>query len=70
MVINVSASDNIGISRVEFFIDGGLFCTDNAVPYQCSWYVPKKVGVNYSIRATAYDLAGNFSSDSIIVTSR
>lgn len=71
VVINASVTDNVGILKIDFFVNDVLYsCTDSSVLYQCSWNVPKKTGVKYTIKATAYDLAGNFSSDSVVVTSR
>lgn len=70
VTITALAFDNVGISRVDFFVNNSLLCSDNLSPYQCNWYVPKKPGVKYNIVGTAYDLVGNFSSDLNTVTSK
>jgi hypothetical protein len=50
-----------GIDRVEFFLDGILQSTDTQLPYEWTW-----TGVgNFTVTATAYDLAGNAKSQSI-----
>ena len=68
--LTANASDNIGVARVEFYINGGLQCTDTSAPYSCGWNVPNQPRRTYQIQATAYDQAGNSASTVIQVTSR
>lgn len=68
--ITASASDNVAVSRVEFYVAGNLRCFDAAAPYSCSWNVPKQPRVSYTITAKAYDAAGNTGSSSVTVTSK
>ncbi|MDO8600092.1 MAG: Ig-like domain-containing protein [bacterium] len=71
VTINGSASDNIGITKVEFYVNNSMMCTDTTVLYTCSWRVPSKRGVTYQLRAKAYDAVGNSSFSSVVsVTSR
>jgi len=71
VVIKASASDNVGVTKVGFYVSGILTCTDTASPYTCTWLVPLKSGVKYQLSAKAYDAAGNVGTSSIInVTSR
>ena len=61
-----TASDNVGVVRVEFLVNGSLQCTDTSSPYSCSWKVPAaKTGV-YSLQAKAYDAAGNAGVSAVI----
>jgi hypothetical protein len=62
--ITASASDNVAISKVEFYVDGSLKCasTISTGSYACIWSVPGKKGSNYNLTVKAYDLAGNTSS--------
>ncbi len=53
-----TASDASGISKVRFYVGGNLKCTDTLAPYACNFSMPK--GTNISVRATAYDTAGNY----------
>jgi hypothetical protein len=53
-----SASDNVGVSHVEFYVGGSLKCTDSTSPYTCAFVMPS--GTSISVRARAYDAAGNF----------
>jgi hypothetical protein len=66
--ITASASDNIGVAEVEFFIDGVLKYTDASSPYSYNWDTTAYDNGNYAIEAKAYDEAGNTDTDSITVT--
>ena len=68
--ITASASDNVAVARVEFYVADDLRCFDAAPPYTCSWNVPQKPRISYTITAQAYDSAGNSASSSVTVTSR
>ncbi len=65
-----AASDNVGVARVEFYVNNSLTCTDAAAPYTCAWKVPAKARVTYTIEARAYDAAGNTASNVVHVTSQ
>ena len=68
--IAASASDNVGVTRVEFLVNGALQCTDASAPYNCSWRVPNPPNRTYQIQARAFDQAGNSATASIQVTTR
>lgn len=68
--ITTSASDNIGVVRVEFYVNNILQCIDTTSIYSCPWFVPNKTKVKYIISAKAYDKAGNIKTNSITVTSK
>lgn len=59
VTITASASDNVGVTKVEFTVNGGLTCTDTTATYTCNWKVPAKAGGRYLIQAKAYDATGN-----------
>ncbi|MBI3443504.1 Ig-like domain-containing protein [Candidatus Woesebacteria bacterium] len=69
VIISTLASDNIGVRRVEFTINGLSTCVDFDSPYTCNWRVPAAKRVNYRIVAKAFDRAGNYASDEISVSS-
>ncbi len=56
--ISASASDNVGVSKVEFLVDGAVVGTDTSSPYSTSWN-SSTAGASASITAKAYDAAGN-----------
>ena len=53
-----SASDNVGVTKVNFFYRGNLKCTDTTAPYSCS--IRMVNGSGQSVYARAYDAAGNY----------
>lgn len=65
---DASASDNIGVLKVEFYAGSKLVCTDIAAPYNCKWTVPPTLLVStYTLRAKAFDSAGNTKEHSVMV---
>jgi hypothetical protein len=71
VTITATATDNVGVSRIEFYVNGNLQCTDTTAPYSCSWLVPRKSGRAYQLQVKAIDIAGNAGLSSIVsVTSK
>lgn len=70
VTIAASASDNVGVARVEFLVNGALQCSDATSPYNCNWRVPAAPNKTFQIQARAFDAAGNSATASIQVTSR
>jgi hypothetical protein len=69
--ITASATDNVAVTRVEFYVNGVLKCTEREVPYECYWTVPSTLGATYSLQTKAYDAAGNVGVSAVIqVTAR
>jgi thermitase len=65
--IDVSASDNLGVSRVELLVNGTPVATDTTAPYGLSWDSTRVPDGNATLVAYAYDAAGNYSSRSVTV---
>jgi hypothetical protein len=61
-----NATDNVGVSRVEFRLDGALIATDTAAPYGGTAATP--AAGTHSLTATAYDAAGLSSTSSVTFT--
>ena len=71
VTITASADDNTGVTKVEFYVNGVLECTDTTDSYTCSWKVVAKPNVTYRLQAKAYDATGNVGSSAPIeVTSK
>lgn len=68
VLIGVSASDNKGVSSVEFYLNGVLQSTDTAAPYQFSWDTSSLTSGLYTIMAKGYDAAGNQGQSEVLVT--
>jgi hypothetical protein len=67
--VEATASDNRGLSRVEFYVDSTLIGTDTTAPYSVSWDTPGGSDGGHTLWAKAYDAAGNVQqvSRSVIV---
>ena len=59
VAITASASDNVGVSKVEFYDGATLKGTDTAAPYSYSWSISSAANGSHSWTAKAYDAAGN-----------
>ena len=70
VTIRAEASDNVGVSRVEFYVDLMPKCVDTVAPFTCNWVVPRGRGLYYLIEAVAFDAAGNYGYTYNIVVSR
>jgi hypothetical protein len=67
--VTASASDNVGVTRVEFYLDGVLQSTDTTSPYSWSWTTTSASNGSHSVVAKAYDAAGNVgTSPAVTVT--
>ena len=64
--VTASASDNVAVTRVEFWLDGGLASTDTTAPYEWSWDTTTAADGSHSLASKAYDAAGNVGSSSTI----
>ena len=71
VTIQAAASDDIGVTQVEFYVSGNLKCTATAAPYTCAWNVPAAAKRSYQLEAWAYDAVGNVGKSAIVtVTGR
>lgn len=68
--ITATASDNVGVTRVDFLVNGALQCSDTTAPYSCNWKVPGAMNKTYQLQARAFDQAGNVGTATIQVTAR
>ncbi|MHC1625290.1 MAG: Ig-like domain-containing protein [Methermicoccaceae archaeon] len=66
ITVEADAYDNqSGVNKVEFYLDGTLQTTDTTMPYSWTW---KGVAFfKHTIKAVAYDNAGNTASDEITI---
>lgn len=67
VTITANASDNVGVTRVEFLVNGALQCTDTSAPYSCSWRTPASPNKTFTLQARAFDQAGNSATAAVTV---
>lgn len=69
VAVNASASDNVGVSKVEFYLNGILKSTTTAAPYSFSWNTTTAANGAYVLSAIAYDAVGNIGQANDVVVS-
>lgn len=67
--VQVSASDNVGVTKVEYYLNGILQGTATAAPYSFTWNTLSAVNGSYTLTAKAYDAAGNIGSSTPVTVS-
>lgn len=67
VVITAFATDNIAVTKVEFYINGVLKSQSTLPPYLYTWTVPNPKKTTYTITVKATDAAGNIGQSSITV---
>ncbi|HEV7734526.1 MAG TPA: FG-GAP-like repeat-containing protein [Candidatus Binatia bacterium] len=73
VTVAADATDDFGVARVEFYLDGELLFTDFGAPYGTTIALPPRTRLGGTVRfgAAAFDLAGNQgTANEIIVTTR
>ena len=67
--IAASATDNMKVAGVTFFVDDNALGPENTVaPYEATWWTTGTTNGSHLLKAVARDGAGNQSSSSIMVT--
>lgn len=66
VTVSATASDNVGVSRVELFVDGSLHSTDTTSPYSFSWNTTAVANGSHALQTRAYDAAGNSGSSATV----
>ncbi len=64
VVVSATAADNVGVTSVEFFVDGTSLGTDTTAPYTVNWNTTVLAGGLHNLTAVAHDAAGNAGSSS------
>lgn len=62
----VSASDNVGVTRVEYYVNGWLDNTVTAAPFGYCVATTAEYNGSYTIIAKAYDAAGNVGQSAAV----
>lgn len=60
--VNVSASDNIGVTKVEYYVDGVLMNSSSSSSASFSWNTATHADGSATLQSRAYDAAGNFGT--------
>ena len=67
VLVQVTATDNIGVTKVDFYIDGSLSFTKTSSPWEYKWIASNLVPLSsHTIIARAYDAAGNIGTSATV----
>ncbi len=69
ITVSVSATDNVGVTKVELYVNGSLHSTDTSSPYSFLWDSSQRPDGTYQFYAKAYDAAGNTAQSGSITLS-
>ncbi len=64
--LTATASDNVGVTKVSFWVDTTLIGTDTTSPYSANWDTTKVADGTHNVTAKAFDAAGNSSAPSYV----
>ena len=62
LTFQIQASDNLGIARIEFYVDDELISSLTQAPFAAPWLAP--LG-DHILRVLVYDLAGNITETEV-----
>lgn len=63
--LSANASDDYGLARVEFLVDGTVVASDNEGPFSAAWNSTKASNGAHRISARAVDRAGNIAASGV-----
>lgn len=63
-ILKADATDNKGVTKVEFYVNGYLIGADTSAPYQVGWTSTLARDGTYPVTSVAYDAAGNKTASS------
>ncbi|MBJ6764184.1 M20/M25/M40 family metallo-hydrolase [Myxococcaceae bacterium JPH2] len=66
VTLSATASDNVGVSRVDFLVDGAVKNSDFSSPYSYAWDSTTASNGSHTVSAVAYDGAGNSTATSAV----
>jgi len=69
VTVNVSASDNVAVTRVDFYVNNALAGTTSTTPASFAWDTRALSDGAYNLVAKAYDTAGNVGPSPTVTVS-
>ena len=64
--VTASATDNVGVIKIEFYVGGVLFGSDTTSPYSFSWDTTTVSNGSHTLSAKAFDAAGNVGTSATV----
>jgi subtilisin family serine protease len=63
--VDVQATDNVGVTHVELYVNSSFFATDGSPPFRFTWDSTQYPEGAADLHARAHDAAGNYSDSRI-----
>ena len=67
--IKTTFSDNVKVTKVEYYINNKILCSKTSSMNSCNWNVPKQTEITYTISVKGFDAANNSGTSSMTATS-
>jgi len=64
--VSVTASDNLGVTRVELYVDGRLQASSTSAPFTIKWNTSKLAKGLHTLQCRAHDAANNAGDSQIV----
>jgi thermitase len=68
VAVQGTATDNVGVTKIEFYVDGALSTSTTTSPFSFSWDTAGVTNASHTLSVKAYDAAGNVGTASVTVT--
>ena len=69
ITVSANAADNVGVTKVEFYIDNSLKSTDSSAPYSFRWNTRQVSDGTHSLSAKVHDAVGNVGISAVVSVS-
>lgn len=66
ITVSATASDNVGVTKVEFYVDGAFKSTLTSSPYNYTWDTTAYSNGTHALQTKAYDAAGNVGTSTTV----
>ncbi len=66
VTLTATASDNVGVTKVEFYDGASLVSTDTSTPYTYAWAITSANNGTHNWTAKAYDARNNVGTSSVL----
>lgn len=70
VAVEVDATDNVGVTKVELYVDGELTSTAKSAPFTTKWYAKRARAGAHTLQCKAYDAADNVGLSAVVTVNR
>lgn len=71
LTVHATATDNVGVDHVDFYVDGAFLRREVVGPYETSVSISGwSIGSNHTLQCKAYDAANNVGTSSVVTVTK